>query len=230
MQALFFKKIELRFALILAKKAAERTGSGGLPADLRLAFSPGKDYNVFVKQEQDVRGSIYCIGGLMAVRFEGAAIEFAMNLFSKSVSEEENVLVSPLSVSLCLGMLLGGAEGETKEAMRKALAGDLSDEEFRNALTEYAKSLPSDEKTKFHFADSIWIEKAFKLNRKFEKQTEKQFKSVVERLPFDERAVRKINDWVSKETDGMIDSESGNGMPNAVLLSMKASSPISHSA
>ena len=54
----------------------------------------------------------------MAVRFEGAAIGFAMDLFSKSASEEENVLVSPLSVSLCLGMLLGGAEGETKEAKR----------------------------------------------------------------------------------------------------------------
>ena len=82
--------------------------------------------------------------------------------------------------------------------------------------------MPSDEKTKFHFADSIWIEKAFKLNRKFEKQTEKQFKSVVERLPFDERAVRKINDWVSKETDGMIDSVVDSVTPEAMLYLINA--------
>ncbi len=158
----------------------------------------------------------------MAFQFESEAIRFAMQLFTKSFNEENNALISPLSVSLALGMVMRGAEGETKEEMRKVLAGELDQETFENALTEYAKSLPSNDKTKFHFADSIWVEKAFKLHRKYEKKTEKLYKSVIERLPFDEEAVRKINAWVAKETDGMIDSVVDSVTPEAMLYLINA--------
>ncbi|MBO4412051.1 MAG: serpin family protein [Lachnospiraceae bacterium] len=158
----------------------------------------------------------------MAFQFESAAIDFALKLFAESFREGENVLVSPLSVSLALGMVLNGAAGQTEEEMLKVLSGGMGKEEFREALTGYVSALPSTEKAKFHFADSVWVSKEFKLNRKFEKETEKQYRAVIERLTFNAAAVKKINAWVKKETDGMIDSVIDSASPEAMLYLINA--------
>lgn len=158
----------------------------------------------------------------MAHQFEEAAMDFAFRLFTRCFSEDSNTLVSPLSVSLALGMVLNGAKGATEEEIRRTVAGDLSPEDYRKALTAYVNALPSDEKAKFHFANSVWIEKAFRLRWWYEKSTEKQFRAVIERLPFDEEAVRKINDWVKRETDGMIDSVIDSATPEAALYLINA--------
>lgn len=158
----------------------------------------------------------------MGYQFESSAIDFAARLFTASFSEDQNVLVSPLSVSLALGMLLAGAEGKTKEELLYALAGELGADEFRDALTGYVKSLPSEKKARFHFANSIWVRKDFRVKRRFEKHTEKQFQAVIERVPFDEAAVRKINAWVKKETDSMIDSVIDSMTPEAMIYLINA--------
>ena len=72
----------------------------------------------------------------MAYQFESSAMDFALRLFTNCFTEDENTLVSPLSVMLSLGMVLNGAEGETKEELQKALAGEMTGEEFQKALTE----------------------------------------------------------------------------------------------
>ncbi|HEY9870347.1 MAG TPA: serpin family protein, partial [Candidatus Obscuribacterales bacterium] len=55
--------------------------------------------------------------------------DFGFNLLRAEVARkpEENVFISPLSVSLALGMTYNGARGKTQQEMAAALGLDASD-------------------------------------------------------------------------------------------------------
>ncbi|MHB1485357.1 MAG: serpin family protein, partial [Saccharofermentanales bacterium] len=50
------------------------------------------------------------------------AADFSVKLFKSSIKENENSLISPLSVMLALAMTTNGAANQTLEQMRKTLA------------------------------------------------------------------------------------------------------------
>lgn len=149
-------------------------------------------------------------------------IDFSLRLFKTVFRAGENRLVSPLSVMLCLGMVAAGAEGDTKKAMLDAMAPDVDPEIFHRALTSYVKSLPSSDRAKFCFADSVWINRTIRTIHAYERKTESLYGAEIERLPFDEKAVKKINDWVRKQTDGMIDSIIDSASPEAMMYLINA--------
>ena len=68
---------------------------------------------------------------------------FGLKLFKEVVFEEEpdtNILISPLSVSMALGMTYNGADGSTEEAMRTTLElSDLTLEEINEKLDNIKK-------------------------------------------------------------------------------------------
>ncbi len=148
-------------------------------------------------------------------------IDFSMKLWG-ACDDHDNVLVSPLSVALALGMVLSGAEGETKQELLGLLSPGIDAETFETALTEYVKALPSEEKCKFHFADSVWVNKEMNLKKRYQKRTEKLYNAEVERLFFDAEAVEKINAWVRKATDDMIDGIIGSIAPEAAMYLINA--------
>ena len=148
-------------------------------------------------------------------------IDFSTKLFG-ACDEKDNVLVSPLSVALALGTVFSGAEGETKQELLKLLSPGIDADAFETALTEYVKALPSEEKCKFHFADSVWINKEMDLKKRYQKRTENLYNAEVERLFFDAEAVERINAWVRKATDGMIDGIIGSIAPEAAMYLINA--------
>src|SRR5690606_12305194 len=83
---------------------------------------------------------------------------FTLNLFQEVISTmdpNENVLLSPISASIALGMLNNGAKGETKLAINKALQFEgVADDQTNNYYQKIMKALPNlDPKTKLEIAN-----------------------------------------------------------------------------
>lgn len=119
-----------------------------------------------------------------------------------------NVLVSPLSVSLALGMTMNGARGATFDAMRNALAFD---EIGQQAVNEAYRGLldglrARDPRVEFTIANSVWYEQTFDVHAPFLDVVRASFDAHVQPLDFrDPAAPAAINDWVSDRTGGRIE-------------------------
>lgn len=135
---------------------------------------------------------------------------FTFDLLSEalhSLSDQENVMLSPLSVNMALSMTANGAKGETQNAIYKALRSKGYQSSF---LNEYYKklitTLPSlDPKVKLDIANSIWYKEGFQVLPSFLETNENFYQATARALNFDDPAATKIiNDWVNKNTSGKI--------------------------
>lgn len=126
---------------------------------------------------------------------------FGVELLKNAVKEKSNpnVLVSPLSAFMCLGMIANGAENETLAQFETALGGNISDiNVFGNKLLNKA-----DETVKL--ADSVWIKNgAVNVEEDYLKTVKEIYNAEVFRSDFDALTVKDVNNWCSNKTEGMI--------------------------
>lgn len=158
------------------------------------------------------------MNGISAGKVQGKAADnafvssfanFSIELFKKASGDDKNSLVSPLSVMLALSMTANGADGETLREMEKVLGGTISIDDLNQYLYSYVKHLPSDKKSKLSIADSIWFrgdENRLQVQQSFLQKNADYYGAEIYRASFDEQTLKDINSWVSKNTDGMIDS------------------------
>lgn len=132
---------------------------------------------------------------------------FTFNLF-KAIPETpgENVMVSPLSISLALSMTLNGADGSTKTDMINALGlNDLSVEEINQVYLDLITALKkADPNVVMNVANSIWIRKNFPVLEPFIATNQKYYDARVESLDFNASALNTINGWVNEKTNTKI--------------------------
>jgi len=90
--------------------------------------------------------------------------------------------------------------------MEQVLAKNFTIEELNEYLYTYVNKLPSNEDTKLHLANSIWIRDDEKLTIKerFLQNTAAYYDSAVYKSAFDQQTVRDINAWIDENTDGII--------------------------
>lgn len=137
---------------------------------------------------------------------------FGLKLFRSvhaASSHEPNVVVSPLSVSMALGMTLNGAEGKTRTAMEKTLErSDLSAAEINDAYRSLIDLLLGlDPSVQMKIANSIWHRNTFPVEQAFKDTNRVHFDAAVEALDFGSPgAVDRINEWVRTSTQGTIDT------------------------
>ncbi len=147
--------------------------------------------------------------------------DFAIELFKTSVkqSKGENVLISPLSVQLCLAMTANGAEGKTKTEFEELLGQDI--DSLNQYLGSYADSLPSVLKS----ANSIWFRDdndALRVEPKFLSDNVSYYNAEIFSAKFDLSTVEDINNWVYDNTDGMIDSVVEDIPANSIMYLINA--------
>lgn len=132
--------------------------------------------------------------------------EFAVNLFKTQIDMQSKV-ISPLSVSYLMGMLANGADGDTqKEILASLGVSDVTlqtlNESYRALLNSTATA---DKQTTINIANCIAADKHFSLKSNFRNTVGKMYDAGVESLDFSSsKAVDKINQWCSKQTNGMI--------------------------
>lgn len=135
--------------------------------------------------------------------------EFAFDLMKQTLAmtNENNVFISPLSVSLALGMARNGAVGTTKTEMGTALKmGGMNDTEINEYYRVMQTTLPGiDPKTKFSIANSVWYRNTFNVKADFLKINVDYFNSKAASLDFNSPdAISIINKWCSDSTNGLI--------------------------
>ena len=133
-----------------------------------------------------------------------AATDFGVKLFKALHRQGNNTLISPLSIISALAMTANGASGQTLAQMESALGMSL--EELNSYLYTYVSSLPQGEKYKLSIANSLWFKDDDRLtvNRSFLQKNADYFGAELYKAPFDSQTLSDINNWVKKETDGMI--------------------------
>jgi len=117
---------------------------------------------------------------------------FNFEIFKNTVAADtvDNMFISPLSISIALGMTLNGADSVTFEQMRNTLAlqemslGEIN--EAYEALTELLVN--ADPKVQMQIANSIWHEENFQVEDEFVQRLQSHFDARVEGLDFDDPA------------------------------------------
>lgn len=134
-----------------------------------------------------------------------AVTDFALKLFKESMEPDENTLISPLSVLCALAMTTNGADGETLSQMEEVLG--MSADELNLYIHSYMENLPEAEKYKLKLANSIWFtdDERFTVNQDFLQTNADYYGADIYKAPFDDNTLKDINNWVSDNTDKMIE-------------------------
>lgn len=144
--------------------------------------------------------------------FASAEMKFGVDLlknsFDPTEKDEENLLISPMSVSAALAMTANGADGETKAEMEKVLGSGLTLDQLNEYMAYYISKLPNEKKQKVFLADSIWFKDkpSFKVYDEFLEKNKKFYNAELYKAVFDDSTVKDVNSWVNKNTQGMIPS------------------------
>ena len=154
---------------------------------------------------------------------------FAFSLYNKTMGMNSRV-VSPLSVTYLMSMLANGADGETQKQILATLgwAGEGIQQPSLQYINDYSRMLIEktarlDKAVTVEIANYVAVNKEFKLNSKFQKSVERDYKAGVESLNFTSPStLKRINDWCNDRTHGMIPSIINELDPDAVSYLMNA--------
>ena len=144
--------------------------------------------------------------------FAKAEMQFGVDLvkkcFDPTKQGEENLLISPMSISSALAMTANGADGKTRDEMEKVLGSGLTLDQLNEYLAYYAANLPNEKKQKVMLANSIWFrdDPMLQVYDSFLETNKKYYSSEIYKTPFNDSTVDDVNSWVSKNTKGMIPS------------------------
>lgn len=152
---------------------------------------------------------------------------FGLELLGQVVSEDSrpNIVLSPLSASMALGMTMNGTDGTTFDAMRSTLGfGDLSQSEINEAYAGLIELLTTlDPAVEFNIANSIWANEDVEILQSFLSAVRDAFGAQTESRDFaDAATLQAINDWVDDNTDGAIESILDSLDPQLVMLLINA--------
>lgn len=153
--------------------------------------------------------------------------KFGFKLFNEIIKQEQdkNVFISPLSISMALGMTLNGANGETQSAMEQTLElAGLTTDEINRSYRSLIKLLTNlDRKVIFQIANSIWYRQGMNFEQEFLDLNKTYFDALVQALDFgDPNSAKIINDWVKDNTNSKIEKIIDSIDPNIVMFLINA--------
>lgn len=136
---------------------------------------------------------------------------FATELFQTVAtrSQNENVIISPVSVQTALGLVYYGASGQTATELQKSLHATAHQSKdglakgYHKLLHSFIKS-----KTVLEIANKIFVNDKLQISPEFRSIAQNYFDSDTEQLDFanESYSVNHINKWLSEKTNGKIDN------------------------
>jgi len=134
---------------------------------------------------------------------------FGFKVFKEIDKEQtdDNIFISPMSISYALGMTYNGADGKTKEEMANTLEfGNMTTSEINASFKALMKKLmEQDPKVMMEVANSIWYRENIEILKKFQKANQDNFQAEIRNMDFSEpEVIAIINNWVSDNTKDKI--------------------------
>ncbi|MBQ9877493.1 MAG: serpin family protein [Bacteroidales bacterium] len=179
------KRYLLLIPLLLAMIACEK--------EPRQDDGPDKEFTpiVLTKAEEGINYSVN---------------DFGLKLY-RSLYEEDQVFISPMSVSLALSMAAYGARETTEKEMIATLGfGDAT----RDQVGDYYKKMvpaltDADNRTALEIANSVWVTKAISLRPDYSSGVKDYFSADIFSKDFASKSlIDEINTWCSDKTHGLI--------------------------
>ena len=147
-------------------------------------------------------------GELNMKDFKTNQMNLAVKLLQKQTEQDanQNVLISPLSISTALALTANGADGETLNQMQNFFGEEIAS--LNTDLKEYTENLYSDEKSRCISANAVWINQNGKITVKddFLKTADEVYQAGVFEEVFTSATKDSVNGWVSEHTDNMIEN------------------------
>jgi len=153
--------------------------------------------------------------------------KFGVKIFKTMAvsAEDSNVFISPLSISMALGMTLNGAAGETRVAMEKTLElYGLNQQEINESYLSLITLLTHlDPKVVLKIANSIWCRDCISFKQEFININKHYFNAHIQSLNFgDPQSLVTINQWVSDNTHGKITKIINQINPDDIMFLINA--------
>ncbi len=151
---------------------------------------------------------------------------FGLELYQAVSQGEDNVFLSPHSVSSALAMSYAGARTETEEAMREVMHYDLEGEATHAGFNWLDRELDSAEEMTLDVLNKLWARPDVEIEESWLDVLARHYDAGVQLLEL-VGAEDEINEWVSEATAGRIPDLLAPGslgsnaklvLPNAVYL------------
>ncbi|XP_078066237.1 neuroserpin [Mustelus asterias] len=154
--------------------------------------------------------------------------EFAVDLYHaiRSVQKNQNLICSPMSISLGLAMIELGARGTTLQQLRKGLHFDKAQEgEEFSMLKKQSKIMSAGSRLyKLKLGNAIYVQDGFRLTEQYLHSNQQFFGNTVRNVNFQDSvsAANVINTWIANQTSGkvknLVTSQSFNSLTKLVLV------------
>ena len=137
--------------------------------------------------------------------FSITVADFSFELFKNTITGNGNEMLSPLSALYALTMCANSVEGESLRQIENAVG--LTRDEMNAFVSAYMDALPNGDGYSLKCANSLWLEDTDELwvSDAYLSNIKEYLSAQVFSAPFDNTTVEDINNWVSHNTDGMID-------------------------
>lgn len=147
---------------------------------------------------------------------------FAVQLLKGTVAAQpgKNVLLSPLSVSMMLGMTANGAAGETETQLQQVLGwGTRPRSEVNGAYQSLRTLLPAlDSTVTVRLANGVWVRQPLVADTGFAGAVQRHFGGTV--LPGTTPAAMfaAVNEWGRQQTDGLVPQVLDQPPPDDLMM------------
>ncbi|XP_015233742.1 neuroserpin [Cyprinodon tularosa] len=143
---------------------------------------------------------------------EDTTSEFSVRLYHQlqAAGSQENIIFSPLSVAVALGMVELGAGGASLEEIREAVGFNHMLPGLEFSLLQNLTEALSDDDAHYviRFANALFLQEGISFNPEFLHLMKKYFRAEVENVDFSESSAvaDRINNWVENHTERKIRS------------------------
>ena len=153
--------------------------------------------------------------------------DFGLELFGEVLANEEepNLMISPASISIALGMAYNGSETTTRDEFEMLLDYEgLTRKEVNEITRELIQVLVTDKKgSLLEIANSIWCNEGFPVKDTFLQVNQTYFDAEVQTRDFSRPAtIEEINNWVKDKTHDKIDEIIKELSPEAMMVLINA--------
>ncbi|MFH1209693.1 MAG: serpin family protein [archaeon] len=134
--------------------------------------------------------------------------QFAIDLYSRYKSKDENIFFSPYSISSALTMTYEGAKGNTAQEMQQVLHLTSDKNAIRSSFAEIYNNLNKEDKPyKLSTANALWAQEDYPFIEDYFNTINEYYGGGVTNLDFKtdtEESRQTINNWVEDNTNGKI--------------------------
>lgn len=154
--------------------------------------------------------------------------EWSVNMYNhlRGTGEDENILFSPLSIALAMGMMELVAQGSTRKEIRHSMGyeGLKGGEEF-SFLRDFSNMASAEENQYvMKLANSLFVQNGFHVNEEFLQMLKMYFNAEVNHVDFSQNVAvaNSINKWVENYTNSLlkdlVSPEDFDGVTNLALI------------